>query len=315
MTGIFRRIRYDAASVCDLDIGLRMPENERMLVLRLPIALSKGIRNRPPALGVRVEKVTDPDDATRFFLNLVLTEPVFGEVFDVLLKDLIDRLIDIPDPRQVVREFLNQLDRWEALFSRFSANGLTAEQQKGLYGELHLLRTLLTALSDRTYVLESWVGSDAAVQDFRAVNWAIEVKTSSKNTNDRFTVNGERQLDELPLTDLFLYYFNLDVRNNGGESLNTIIFNIRSMLVAEAGLLLTFNRKLINAGYFDAQADNYETTGYVIREKQIFRIVGDFPRITPSGLRPGVGDVRYSVSLSDCLPYEISEPQLFDTLS
>ncbi|WP_373515361.1 PD-(D/E)XK motif protein [Persicitalea sp.] len=314
-TGVFRRIRYDATSPCDLNLGLRMPQNERMLVLRLPLALAKGIQSRPPALGLRVEKVGDPDDDTRFFLNLVLSEPRFAEVFDVLLEDLIARLIDIPGDRQVVREFLNHLDRWEALFSRYSSTGLTTEQQKGLYGELHLLRTLLTALTDKTSVLDSWVGQDAAVQDFRAGSWAIEVKTSSHATHERFTVNGERQLDESPLENLFLYYLNLDVRVRGGESLNAIVSTIRSMLAAEAALLSTFNRKLIDAGYFDAQADVYEENGYVIREKYIFRVTDSFPRITPADLRPGVGEVRYSASLSDCLPYEITEQQLFDTLS
>lgn len=232
-----------------------------------------------------------------------------------LLEDLIARLIDIPDDRQVVREFLNHLDRWEALFSRYSPTGLTAEQQKGLYGELHLLRTLLTALTDKAQVLDSWVGQNAAIQDFRAGSWAIEVKTSSLSTHERFTVNGERQLDESPLENLFLYYLNLDVRKKGGESLNALISEIRSMLAAEVSLLRAFNRKLIDAGYFDAQADAYEEDGYVIREKHLFRVTGDFPRITPVNLRPGVGEVRYSASLSDCLPYEITEQQLFDTLS
>lgn len=313
--GVFRRQRYDATSPCDLNVGLKMPENERMLVLRLPFALAKGIQSRPPALGLRVEKVGDPDDATRFFLNLVLSEPQFSDVFDVLLEDLIARLIDISDPRHVVREFLNQLDRWEALFSRYSSTGLTAEQQKGLYGELHLLRTLLTALTNKAQVLDSWVGQDAAIQDFRFASWAIEVKTSSHSTRERFTVNGERQLDESPLENLFLYYLNLDIRKKGGESLNALISVIRSILAAEVSLLRTFNQKLIDAGYFDAQADAYEEDGYAIREKYLFRVTGDFPRITPVNLRPGVGEVRYSASLSDCLPYEVAEQQLFDTLS
>lgn len=313
-TGLFRRQRYDATSPCDLNVGLKMPENERMLVLRLPRTLADGVRNRPPALGIRVDRIADPDDDTRFFLNLVLIESRYAEIFDVLLEDLITRLIDIPDPRKVVREFLNQLDRWEALFSRYSANGLTAEQQKGLYGELHLLRILLNASTDRAQALDSWVGPDAAVQDFRAGGWAIEVKTSSHTTRERFTVNGERQLDESPLENLFLYYLNLDVRIRGGESLNAIISAIRLMLATKVALLLTFNRKLIDAGYFDAQADTYKENGYVIREKYIFRVTGDFPRITPANLLPGVGEVRYSASLSDCLPYEITEQQLFKTL-
>lgn len=128
-TGAFRRIRYDAGSACDLSLGLRMPEGERLLVLELPFAKAKGIRNRPPSQGIRLEKVANPDNDGQFFLNLVLTDPLFTGVFDVLVDDLVGRLLDIAEPGQVISVFLNQLDQWEALFSRFSANGLTPEQQ------------------------------------------------------------------------------------------------------------------------------------------------------------------------------------------
>jgi hypothetical protein len=314
-TGIFRRIRYEATSPCDLYLGLKMPENERILALRLPVALAKGIRNRPPSQGIRVEKITDPDDKNRFFLNLVLTDQLFANVFDVLLDDLVSQLLNLTDPKQVVQTFLNQLDRWEALFSRFSANGLTIEQQKGLYGELYVLRKMLAKLSDTLPVVESWVGSDAAVQDFRANGWAIEVKTSSRTTLERFTVNGERQLDESPLDWLFLYYLNVDNRTGTGESLNALIAHVRNSLKNDVSALILFNRKLSNTGYFDAQADLYEQTIYVVRSEHAFRISGNFPRIVTADLRPGVGEVHYSVSLSDCLPYLIPENELFQTLT
>jgi hypothetical protein len=314
LTGVFRRIRYDAASACDLNIGLKMPENERMLVLRLPITLSNGIRKRPPSLGIRVEKVADPDDNTRFFLNLVLTELIFGDVFDVLLQDLIDQLVNVAEPTQVVRVFFNKLERWEALFSHYSSNGLSPEQQKGLFGELFVLSKLLTTLQDSWLLVESWVGQDAAIQDFRSKDWAIEVKTSSLTTNERFAVNGERQLDDSPFENLFLFYLNLDVRINSGKRLDTIITEIRALLGFDVKALLSFNQKLISAGYFEAHAANYESTGYVIRDERIFRVAGNFPRITPP-LLPGVGEVRYSASITDCLPYEITEPQLFKTLA
>lgn len=310
-TGVFRRIRYDATSPCDLYLGLKMPENHRLLAIRLPKTLAAGIKNVPEFRGVRVEKITDVDDNSRFFLNLVLTDTLLADVFDVLLDDLINRLLNIADPNQTVRTFLNQLDRWEALFSRFSVNGLTIEEQKGLFGELHVLRKMLTNLPNALPVVASWVGNDAAIQDFRSGNWAIEVKTSSQTTNERFTVNGERQLDESPLDNLFLYYLNVDVRNGGGKSLNDIVANIRSSLTQDTAAVLAFNRKLLNAGYFDAQSDGYEAMGYTIREEHVFRVTDAFPRITPTDLRPGVGDVRYSASLSDCLPYSITESELF----
>ena len=314
-TGVFRRVRYDAASPCDLYLGLKMPENQRLLAIRLPKTLAKGIGNVPAFRGIRVEKVVDPDDNTRFFLNLALTDPQLADVFDVLLSDLIDQLLPVSNPSDVVRMFLNQLARWEDLFGNYKADGLSPEQQKGLFGELYLLRKLLHNTPDSEWAVEKWVGNDAAVQDFRGATWAIEVKTSSQTTHERLTINGERQLDESPLDRLFLYYLNVDVRSGAGESLNDLVTTIRSQISADFSALQSFNRKLTKAGYFNTQAGFYADTGYVIRTQHIFSVTGDFPRIITADLRPGVGDVRYSVSLSDCLPYSISEPELLQTLT
>ena len=313
-TGVFRRVRYDAISPCDLYLGLKMPENYRLLAIRLPKTLAAGIKNVPEFRGIRVEKIVDEDDSSRFFLNLLLTDPLLADVFDVLIDDLINRLLPLNNPLEIVRIFLNQLARWEELFGNYKAGGLSTEQQKGLFGELYLLRKLLDNGLNPFAVVDSWVGNDAAIQDFRTGNWAIEVKTSSQTTNERLTINGERQLDESPLERLFLYYLNVDVRTSAGESLNVLIDGIRSGLAADIQTLFAFNRKLVKAGYFDVQATGYVQTGYVIRAEHIFNVAGDFPRIITADLRPGVGEVRYSVSLSDCLSYSITESELFLSL-
>ncbi len=312
--GDFRRIRFDASSPCDLYLGLKMPEAERMMLLRLPRRLAQTVKGRPPFQGLRIDPVSDSANPDKFFLNLVLTDPLLANVFDVLLDDLIGQLLDLSEPNQIVQTFFNQLTRWESLFSRFSAGGLSVEQQKGLFGELYVLRQLLTELPYPLPVIESWVGNEAAIQDFRSGNWAIEVKTSSQTTHERFTVNGERQLDETPLAHLFLVYLNVDVRPNGGESLNDLVASIRQQVGSDPATRLLFNRKLSNAGYFDAQAGVYNTTGYALRTDYIFRIIDSFPRITPGDLSPGVGDVRYSVSVAECLPFQITQQQLIQHL-
>ena len=314
-TGIFRRIRYDAVSPCALYLGLKMPENQRLMAVQLPKTLAADIKNVPEFRGIRVEKIVDVDNSNRFFLNLVLTDALLADVFDVLLDDLINRLLPLSNPSEIVRVFLNQLARWEELFGNYSAGGLSPEQQKGLFGELHLLCKLLNNGLSPSAVVDSWVGNDAAVQDYQAGDWAIEVKTSTQTTHERLIINGELQLDESPLDRLFLYYLNVDVRTDAGESLNAIVATIRTSLNTYVPVLLAFNRKLVKAGYFDSQATLYAQTGYIIRAEHIFRVTGDFPRIITADLRPGVGEVRYSVSLSDCLPYSITEPELFLNLT
>ena len=314
-SGAFPHIRYDANSPCDLYLGVKRPENQRLMALRLPIGLVKAIKNHPPSKGIVVEKVKDTDDANRFFLNMVLTDRLYTDVFDILLTDLIKLLLPVSEPKQATRLFISQLTRWEDLFSRFSANGLSEEQQKGLFGELYVLQNLLVALPDSLAVLESWVGNEAAAQDFQANDWAIEVKTSSHTTHERFTVNGEGQLDDSGLKHLFLYYLNISTITNGGKRLPDLIAGIRKTLSDDLSTLSIFNQKLVKAGYFDTQAEHYQGHSYTIRHEQIFNVTADFPRILPHELRAGIGGVHYTVTVASCQPYRISETELIKTLS
>ena len=195
------------------------------------------------------------------------------------------------------------------------AGGLTGEQQKGLFGELHVLQVMVNNLPDAELVIDSWVGNDAALQDFRAGTWAVEVKTSSQTTNERITINGERQLDERPFDHLFLYYINVDMRPNSSPTLNELVATVRTMLQVSNAALFAFNRKLAKAGYFEAQLAAYESVGYTIRNELVFRVTDAFPRIIPTDLRTGVSEVRYAASLSDCLPYQLTQQQLFQHIA
>ncbi|WP_414661076.1 PD-(D/E)XK motif protein [Horticoccus sp. 23ND18S-11] len=46
------------------------------------------------------------------------------------------------EPVQAVAVFISQLARWQRLLAA-SVDGLSANAQRGLWGELHFLRTLL----------------------------------------------------------------------------------------------------------------------------------------------------------------------------
>ena len=76
-----------------------------------------------------------------------------------------------------------------------------------------------------------------------------------------------------------------------------------------------FNLKLHEAGYFDIHAAIYEKYGYSIRQENIYRISNGFPRITENSLLPGVGDVKYTIIVSDCQKFSINENELFNSLT
>lgn len=100
-----------------------------------------------------------------------------------------------------------------------------------------------------------------------------------------------------------------------GESLNSKVNIIRTALHDNVYALKMFNNKLISAGYFDRHAYLYEEKCYMTRTENYYRIDGAFPRIKETEIRSGVGDVKYSIILSQCNEYLIAESTVFNTIT
>ncbi len=69
--------------------------------------------------------------------------------------------------------------------------------------------------------------------------------------------------------------------------------------------------KLFEVGYFDIHKPIYKNTGYNIRQESIYKVEGEFPRITENEIRHGIGDVKYSIIIADCLSFTNTEVELF----
>jgi hypothetical protein len=75
-----------------------------------------------------------------------------------------------------------------------------------------------------------------------------------------------------------------------------------------------FRSKLIEAGFFDNHRQVYENTGYFIRQGLFYKVENDFPRIEEKDLRNGVGDVKYSIVISQCPDYLLKEENVFQII-
>jgi hypothetical protein len=63
--------------------------------------------------------------------------------------------------------------------------------------------------------------------------------------------------------------------------------------------------KLLEGGYFKDHKNLYET-GYALRQEAFYKVEGDFPRIEERDIRNGIGDVKYSIILSQCSSFVLS---------
>ncbi|MFY7938457.1 MAG: PD-(D/E)XK motif protein [Flavobacterium sp.] len=313
VAGLFK-LRFSDASKCDFFLGVKLPETHRLLILKVPFNIGKEFNFKYEFRGLKFEKIYDPDDSKFLLLNLVLVEKQFKDVFDTLVADIISGLLNENDIRVILKNYSNRLIKWQSLFERFSQEGLTPEQQRGLFGELYFLRKYLQAYTNQLDILNTWIGTERQVRDFQSGTWAVEVKTTHGNNHQKVHISSERQLDTTNLDNLFLYHISLEQMQNSGESLNDIVDSVLEYLQSDALALNKFKSKIYEVGYFDLQRSLYESIGYFIRQNIFYKVENDFPRIQENEIRVGIGDVKYSIILSQCTTFIVDEEIILETI-
>lgn len=308
------KIRYSETSNCDVYLGIKYPENHRNFIIRVPFEVGKTFKFKYEFRGLKFDKVYDPDDSKFLLLNLVLVDNQFSDVFDSLISDLLAAIINESDFKVILKNFTNRLTKWQSLFERFKQQGLSAEEQRGLYGELYFLRKFLNADSDFNNIVISWIGPEKQLRDFQSGRWGVEVKTTSGNNHQKIHISSERQLDTTNLENLFLNHISLDTMQQSGETLNQIVDSVFDFLNSDAVAFNQFRNKLTDAGFFDMHRELYYEIGYFIRQDIFYRVENQFPRIEESDIRHGVGDVKYSIIVTQCNDFTVTENEVFNTL-
>ena len=99
-----------------------------------------------------------------------------------------------------------------------------------------------------------------------------------------------------------------------GQTLNDKVDELRKVLMDDVVAMNLFNFKLIEAGYFDNHRPLYADRCYKIRKENIYRVCKAFPRIKEDELRNGVSNVTYSINVSTCTEYLLSEYEHFNCI-
>lgn len=263
---------------------------------------------------VQVYITDDTSLSPNKMLVILLTNNQYSEIFSVLCEDLILAVSEIKESSKIIKTILNQLGKWRALFDNIGRGGLQSQEQQGLYGELFFLRKLLIFFLDSFDVIKGWVGSDKALRDFQYQKCAVEVKTTCANNHQKLHISSERQLDETFLEHLFLYHLSVEVSNKNGETLNSIVENIGTIISENVFAYNMFNAKLMEAGYFSQDAELYNERSYKVRKESSYSVTNNFPRIKESELRNGVGDVDYTIIADMCTDYLVPVGEIYNNI-
>lgn len=301
-----RRMHPDSPR--DIRLAVDALTNARMLLVRVASPALDSSVEFPSASGFELRHVPLPDDGSRMItLGVILTRPDHADVFTSPVDDVSRRVAVADSDRMAVMELIARLRRWQGFLQRHEPEGLGPEDRRGLYGELWFLREHLLPLLTTGIAVGSWCGPRAANHDFQLQSCAVEVKTSVGKRHQMLHIASERQLDETGACTLVLFHLSLDERSGQGETLVQIVADLRSRVGPDPIAVEELDARLIDAGYLDSQAYRYQSVGYTPRDSAFFRIEGRFPRITEGNLLPGVGDVRYMISLAACQPFLMTE--------
>ena len=98
-----------------------------------------------------------------------------------------------------------------------------------------------------------------------------------------------------------------------GRSLPEVIAGVREAIAVSAPAALLLLEERLAAVGFDASTD-YSDRRWIIGGRQLYRVAEGFPRIIPAMHPPGLGEVRYAVSLPACQPWLVDPAALDDAL-
>lgn len=302
-------LRFHPQSNFNVFAALDKSTGHRFLLLKSNRADAQPVQTLPSGRGFTVQFVvtaSDPEGA--YCLQLILMDPAHSDVFDVIGNDVLKSIVRSADDKAAFSAFVMRIAEWQRFLDQLPASGLSEPAQQGLFAELWFLREVLLRVVSPDKAVHAWAGPKALTKDFQFPQVAIEVKASSTKQPNRFSVSSELQLDTQGAGKLILFCLLLERLVDGGLSLPELVKAVRVNLQSRPDLLCRFSELLLQAGYVDADSGHY-TTRFGFRSQHYFEVRDNFPRIVEKDLRPGVGDVHYSILLSECERYALTEEE------
>ena len=294
-------------------LALEVPTGNRMMVLRVSSGSLVGVHMPPDSGGLILRLSHRGDPVAETDVELVLTDVQHRDIFDLLVRDLVEAAEQPEDEAVGVARLLARLSDWQLLLRRLSPQGLSVEAQLGLWGELWVMREVLAPAMGVGDAIRAWRGPMGADQDFQMGAVCMEVKTSAAHGLDRILIASERQLEVPGDVALVLVGLSVDARIGYGETLEDMVRALRSAAAA-AGCLSVLDDRLESSGYGADDAHPHGEMGYSVRSLVPFLVGTGFPRLVSADLPVGVADVRYRISLASCRPHMMSEQDLMQLL-
>lgn len=275
-----------------------MPRADVALVLQLT-SLPKPTPDLPKLRSLEIRFQTLPGGP---ILYIRLKDIAQLELFETLCRDVVAAGELAATEAEALERAIGRTFRWHYLLRGGKLDVLSEDAQKGLIGEIEVLKQLIATLGAKP-ALNAWTGPSGAPKDFELKSDCIEVKARRGASQPFVKISNEHQLADVPDHRLWLAVLAVDrVQPPHGQTLTEIVSEVSDFLErSEPSSIIDWDLRLADAG-FDALHD-YSSWRWIISEPGFFTVAGEFPRIiAPVPL--GVSSVSYSIALPACAPFQ-----------
>lgn len=270
----------------------------------------------PVLQGIQVTTL-EGDTSENSILSLKLLSSEQRDIFHRLCLDIIHGAAQARSEENAVRIAVARMWRWHHLLRGGGIDRLSLQEQKGLIGELLLLKTLLFNTVGYTDAIASWLGPIGAPKDFEIDGVCIESKARRGGAVPHVAISSEHQLDHSGCGELFLHVVNIDRASEeqpAAESLTDVARDVRQVLESESPDAIESYESMLSAAGFRWE-DDYSGERWLVGSRNFYRVTGAFPRLTASEVPEGLTRLRYAIDLSRCDPFRVDEARLVAALS
>ncbi|MFN3627068.1 MAG: PD-(D/E)XK motif protein [Parvibaculum sp.] len=274
-----------------------MPRADVALVLKLA-DLPKPTPDLPKLRNLEIRFQTLPGGP---ILYIRLKDSAQLELFETLCRDVMAAGELAQTEAEALERAIGRTFRWHYLLRGGKLEVLSEEAQKGLIGEIEILKLLIAALGVKR-AITAWTGPSGAPKDFELKADCIEVKARRGASQPFVKITNEHQLADVPERRLWMAMLAVDkVQPPHGRTLTEFVSEVTELLErTEPSAIMDWNLHLADVG-FDTLQD-YSAWRWIVSAPDFYAVTEDFPRIaTPVSL--GVSSVSYALALSACTPF------------
>lgn len=225
-------------------------------------------------------------------LNLDLSEAYFS-----FCENLTDSISGINDENIALSLLKRRFSTWKALFRNVSSNSISREKLLGLFGELTVLKDVMSPKYGVNAAVQAWGGPDMQSKDFTIDDTWYEVKTVGANV-DSVHISSLTQLDSNCVGHLVIVRAEAVSPEYTG-SCATIVDLVKEILslISDENIENMLTDKIQNLGV--NIFENANSGRFDVKSIESYLVNTEFPKITSKNVPyDEIIGVQYEISIA-----------------